>query len=151
MIKRLMLVGEAPGREPIPEDQRGLTLTGDSGRRLCEIAGWEWLTYLRRTERHNIFYTPQYAWSRWKAEDRTEELIPLFEGRRVVLLGAKVAEAFRLQSLDDYEWVQNPFNLHSAAVARVPHPSGRNRVWNRRDERDRAYAFLNGLLDPDNA
>lgn len=143
MRYKLVLVGEAPGRDPIV-DRPSLALTGSSGRNLCTIAGWDWLEYLRKTERFNLFYEPQFAWSRWKAEGEAELLVPKFVNRQVILLGSKVAEAFKVRG-PNYEWME-PFPIN-AAVALVPHPSGRNRLWNSTEERATARAFLGDLLD----
>jgi uracil-DNA glycosylase len=142
---KLVLVGEAPGRDDITE-RPSLALTGSTGKNLCAIAGWDWLNYLRYTERRNLFYTPQFAWSRWAAEGAAEEMIPLFRGRRVILLGVKVAEAFHSKAINaapNYEWL----DLYDGVVAKVPHPSGRNRMWNSKDERAAAHEFLKDLLD----
>ena len=142
---RLVLVGENPHRTSIAE-RPGLALTGSSGRNLCKIAGWEWLDYLRYTERLNLFYDPQPVWSRTLARESASEMLNMFENRRVILLGAKVAEAFGQNDAPLYRWFTERFPNHNTAVAFVPHPSGQNRVWNMKPERDRARAFLEDLI-----
>lgn len=143
MRHKLLLVGEAPGRESIRE-RPSLALTGPSGKNICSLAGWEWECFLRWTERMNLFLDPQPTWHpRW-ARESAIEMMPLFRNRRVVLFGAKVAEAFALSSQPHYEWMEFQGN---AAVALVPHPSGRNRAWNDAEERARAHDFLGGLLE----
>lgn len=142
---KLVLVGEAPGRDSIV-DRPSLALTGDSGKRLCAIAGWDWLDYLRYTERFNLFYTPQFAWNRWTAKQSADELLPMLRNRRVILLGTKVAEAFGQKDAPNYRWFTDRFPQLNVALAFVPHPSGRNRVWNSKAELEKARAFLEMLI-----
>jgi uracil-DNA glycosylase len=141
MNGKLVIVGEAPSGESLL-GRPGLALTGGSGRNLCAIAGWDWLEYLRHTERRNLFIDPMPVWDRKAARVSADELTLALEGRTVIVLGAKVAEAFDLGEDPDYRWL----HLDWADVARVPHPSGRNRLWNSPQERKLAREFLHGLL-----
>ncbi len=138
---KLVLIGEAPGRESIRE-RPSLALTGSSGKALCAIAGWDWLDYLRLTERYNLFLDPQPRWNAAAAIDSAHELELMLEGRSIILLGAKVAEAFDASRDPLYTWL----HFDWADVARIPHPSGRNRVWNSGAERRQASEFLRFLL-----
>lgn len=140
---RLILVGEAPGRDSIADRPR-LALTGSSGKNLCRIMGWDWAQYLRRTERHNLFYDPQPKWRDFDAFVAAMMLIPEVCGRRVplILLGRRVARAFSLDDLEEYDWQV----VEGDTFMMLPHPSGRNRVWNDPAQRERARALIGGLL-----
>lgn len=142
----LILVGEAPSRESIAS-RPSLALTGSSERNLCRIAGWGWLAYLKRTSRYNLFLDPQPRWDARAAQERASAMGAELEGRRVILLGQKVAAAFGLAGYPSYTWLElDPERPGYADVALMPHPSGRNRAWNDPAERARARAFLEGLL-----
>jgi len=147
------LVGEAPGGHVDITHRPSLALTGTSGRRLCALAGWDWLAYLRHTHRTNLFTTPQdAAWDAGEARARARRIGAKLYRRGAsptVLLGAKVAAAFGLTQVPTYEWVEYwPAGGTGPGmrVALVPHPSGRNRLWNVESERDRARAFLRDLV-----
>lgn len=138
---KLVLIGEAPGRESIRETP-SLALTGSSGRNLCDIAEWDWLSYVKNTERFNLFLDPQPVWNFRLAFAAARDLELQLEGRTIIFLGAKVATAFDALRDPDYEWL----HFDWCEAAKVPHPSGRNRKWNTIAERKRARAFLHGLI-----
>lgn len=146
MIGNLVLIGEAPGGTLSIAHRPALALTGRAGRAICDLAGWDWTTYLRRTERHNLFLDPMPdgRWPRRLAAVRARQLALRLEGRTIILLGAKVAEAFDLAEEPLYSWLY--WATDWANVAKIPHPSGRNRMWNDPAEKARARAFLEGLL-----
>ena len=147
-MKLLTLIGEAPGGRigdvPTPE---GEGLTSSSGRNLCSIAGWDWDRFLKRADRRNLFNHPVDGWDARAARTSADRLLlELFEGangRPVLLLGARVAAACSAAHWENYEW-QPLGDLWR--VARVPHPSGRNRLWNSLEERERAREFLKDLV-----
>lgn len=138
---RLVIVGENPHRTSVAH-RPALSLTGSSGRNLCAWAGWPWLTYLRRTERTNLFLDPQPTWDAEEARRRAEAM--WFGDRRVLLLGTRVARAFDADTWPIFEW--RPLLGWGAEAARIPHPSGLNRAWNDVDVRTQAREFLGGLL-----
>ena len=138
----LILVGEAPGGEIDLTDREWMSLTGGAAQNLCRIAGWDWETFLRDTMRMNLFYAPQSRWNADQAKRNASLLMPAIQWGKVLLLGNKVATAFEVEGKPFYEW----FWSHDALMARVPHPSGRNRKWNTEVERERAREFLGGLL-----
>lgn len=136
MKRPVVLVGENPLRLDLtgrPE----LSLTGSSGQNLARMAGVSWPAYLRRTERRNLFYVPVERWDP-EAAALEAELMDI-AGRRVILLGRKVATAFGAPTLwPNYEW----HSFRDARVATMPHPSGLNRVYNSTAERYAAGNFL---------
>lgn len=139
---KLMLVGEAPGGSIDLVDREWMSLTGGAARNLCRIAGWDWEKFLARTQRMNLFYTPIKTWDPDQAARNARVLAPVLKSQRVLILGNKVAHAFELDDRPFYEW----FWAYDALVARIPHPSGKNRKWNSTIERDKARAFLGGLI-----
>jgi hypothetical protein len=80
---------------------------------------------------------------------------PLLRGRRIVIVGRKVAEAFELPMVDWFE----PFQLHCgprhavtgcngmAEAMVIPHPSGRNHWYNSETNRALARRALRGLVE----
>lgn len=146
----LVLVGEAPGREVgvLPDH---LALAGGSGRRLASIAGVDWSVYLRRTERVNLFDRYQSRWSRSEAYAAAFRLVPRLIGRRAILAGRRVAEAFGVPTEPPAQWRW----LDLTAVgdgwlvryATIPHPSGRNRRYNSADVRERVGSFVRSAIE----
>ena len=141
MIGKLVIIGEAPGAETIRAHPER-ALLGSSGQNLVTIAGWEWERYVSETERYNLFLDPQPMWYFKRAFASARELTRQLEGRTIILLGAKVATAFDLLREPNYQWLHEDW----ANVAKVPHPSGKNRMWNDPAERAKAREFLNGLI-----
>lgn len=120
-----LLVGEMPAAGsgslplfPHPKNSAG-------GRLLL----WSRITptqYLGRLRRTNIYTTAtEEPWDPAHAELRAQEITEqLTDGTRVVLLGKRVSEAFQV-------WV--PFKMERRGrifLTSIPHPSGRNLVYN---------------------
>jgi hypothetical protein len=92
---------------------------GCSGERFCNlILGMTTGAYLKAFDRVNLVTGPR--WSLPAAREAAARLRADCPGRRMVLLGVKVAQAFGIQS-ESFRIVKN-FLL-------LPHPSGLNRVW----------------------
>lgn len=146
-MKLLTIIGEAPGGA-LPVTDEDANLVSSAGRNLADIAGWDWQRYLNRTRRLNLFIDPQddRKWDAGAARLSAERIAGRVEGR-IILLGSKVAAAFGASGLPYYQWTTIRVADRDLEVARVPHPSGRNRLWNDIDHRARASAFLRGLLD----
>lgn len=140
----LVIVGEAPagaGTEVLP------ALEGLVGRRLAKMMGVSDEVYFANTIRKNIFETPDEGkpWEHHEAYVRALRMMGAMPvNARIVLLGKKVATAFKVVNLPEYEW-------HSAVriwsgdtlwLAHIPHPSGLNRKYNDPADRERASAFL---------
>jgi hypothetical protein len=145
-----ILVGEAnpygadPGYAlyPLPEIA--------TGGRLARILGMNECEYLRAFERRNLCPT---TWSAKASRAGVARILgkALLDGHEeaapLILLGAKVMRAF------GYEF--EPFTKHrvllrsrSAPQWRVclPHPSGRNLLWNDPRSAQRARELVRGLL-----
>ena len=138
-----LLLGEAPG-EPVPAGT--LPLSGAVGRRLCQFAGIrprvaapeprDWYEALReRFDCVNVIERREdaYPWRTRLARDRWATYLlahPNEEQHQtltVACLGRKAAAAVGLRSGRAWgEWVEA--GLLRATV--IPHPSGRNRLYN---------------------
>lgn len=116
--------------------------SNSAGGRLCRIIlGMTPRQYLDSFERANLVVGDK--WSAAAARERAQQLSRERPPTRIVLLGAKVCEAFG-QQLGDFEWVVNAPTGHS--FLRLPHPSGRCRVWNDPSALPRARGALRLFL-----
>jgi hypothetical protein len=132
-----LLVGESNPYQTDPEEGRRFALYPDpphsAGGRLCgEILGLTERDYLRMFDRTNL------CGVKWNQREAAEEANRLVEARSagdlILCCGARVAGAFGFVFL--------PFTIgqfDSLLASRVagwpraailPHPSGRNRIWN---------------------
>lgn len=124
-----LLIGEANpyGSDPYfalyPEPE------GSAGHRLCHLVlGFKRaLTYLHAFERRNL--CPQA----WNLRLAREEAIRLYSTTpfQAVLLGRKVAAAFRLEDVPPFT-IHRPWgdNFKNRWMVILPHPSGLCREWN---------------------
>ena len=109
--------------------------------------------YIDAFDRRNVLSAPQ--WSRAEARRAAEDLLPTLAGRRVIVLGAETADVLRLPRTEVGEWREAHVDIfletrlmsQMSAVpgpeatepiqdrvrcTHLPHPSGRNRVYNDR-------------------
>lgn len=111
-----------------------------AGGRLCyRILGMREVDYLRSFDRRNLLDTS--VWTKGVARRAAEELEAAHKGAPIIMLGKRVAEAFRLGDLGEFTWVERPY-----PVIRLPHPSGRCRAWDRPGAIDEARRILRDLL-----
>lgn len=112
-----------------------------SGGRLCKALGLDPEDYLRRTARTNLC---QGTWSKAAAAERAREI---FESTSalypMVFLGSRVCQAFRIP-FAPFSWS----TLDDRLVITLPHPSGRNLMWNSHEAATRARALVLPLLPP---
>lgn len=107
-----------------------------AGGRLCfDVMRLSIKDYIRGFERVNLCER-----QRWDDREARESFVRIWDmpDRTIILLGAKVCGAFGLR----YE----PFKVISECfrhkVIILPHPSGRNRVWNEPGASNRAESIL---------
>jgi len=160
MTKRLMLIGEAPGRPCGPREflvpSRSVTGTGSmtSADWLIRYTGLDLKDYFRLFGRRNVFSSPVVGpWRDRSARVAGARLLREAErlGLDVVALGRRVAAALGLDRADfltRYGRGQGyprtfPF---CPAIFVVPHPSGRNRWYNIRSNRERVKEFFKELI-----
>lgn len=140
MSELILIIGENPGLAGDPT----AALEGSVGKRIASYAGLKWGDYLAMTERRNIFPAYVSPWPRDEAKRRAEQAFPYLLGRRTILLGQRVADAF------DFHWpLLNWVEIGGVTVAIVPHPSGLNRWWNEAENRSQARRFLRAAFDVD--
>lgn len=144
-MSRVVIIGQAPSRLSDPSEP----LSGNSGRRLAGLAGLSLPEFLDRFERRNLLD----AWpgkagkgdafvGAGEARGLAESLRAGLAARRVVLLGAGLAAAFRV-TLPAMTWGDH----WGGRYAWAPHPSGINRWWNTPGNEERARAFWRALAD----
>jgi hypothetical protein len=140
-----MLVGEAPG----PNTSGRLPLfpwpASSAAGRLLKLSGLKPGDFLGRFFRRNLFDIYTDTWHAPMARERAEQIleeIAAVGSLRVLLLGTRVAAAFGLDSLWSRRTVERLVPLSNEQVlielASIPHPSGRNQVYN--DAKARAAA-----------
>lgn len=148
-----LLVGESPSRTG--DRYWRWPLSGAPARTLCQCAGWDpetddgkppqiadwsWALY-DRFDTVNLFPRWHLAspWRLPEARNRAEgilEEILVGAPRPIVLLGAKVREAFEAGPF--FEWRE----IRGLQVVVLPHPSGRNLLLNDPETRSRIGTAL---------
>lgn len=163
-----LLIGQAPGPNTDPDYPLFPAPRTSAGGRLCELIGLSRGEYLSLFDRCNLL---PYFPGRTQARDDSfpmaparlaaQVMRPLLRGRRVVIVGRKVADAFDLPKVDWFEPIQLRCGPRHAAtgcsgladVIVIPHPSGRNHWYNTELNRARARQALRALInksdDPD--
>lgn len=132
-----LLVGERPG----PSTHKKLPLfpypPNSAGGRLLKMSRIGIETYLGRLIRVNLFESFDLGWDADKATEAAKAIMDAQpEGRRVVVLGTRVAQAFGLTAffkLEDHD---------GRMVCAIPHPSGRNLLYNDANYRVGAIAAV---------
>jgi len=126
-MRQLTLVGHKPGREG---DQDLLA----TGRRASAADRLRLMLRLTVEEFNSL--------SRINVYDRArgEQILPLLSGG-VIVMGREAWSCLGLPRLAFYRTVATP----RAELLLVPHPSGRNRMYNARSERIRAAHAMRGL------
>ena len=147
---RIQFVGQAPSQET-----DGLPpFVGRCGKFLAEeLMGISQEEMLRDHDFLNVL-------DRWPGRGVGGDRFPIIEakaaakskldqvkGRTVVLLGQNVARAFGIEKFQYMVWYQyhgerNREEVLIPLLCVMPHPSGRNRFWNRPENRDKAKKFL---------
>jgi uracil-DNA glycosylase len=140
-----LIIGEAPGKSWDPNRP----LEGRTGARLAACAGISFEEFLTTFDRVNLLdEQPQDAAGgmtfNMKQAARVARVMEqrFGIGQVVLLLGKRVASAFRLTSVAYFE----TFALNHARVTVVPHPSGANRWWNDPENEKRMHDFMQRLM-----
>lgn len=137
-----LLVGEAPG----PRTSKKLPLfpypTNSAGGRLLKMSGLGAGQYLGRLLRRNLMEAYDLAWDAEVAGQHALNIInEQPAGRRVVLLGSRVGRAFGFA--DFYKVAE----VNGAVYCCIPHPSGRNLLYNDVNHRIAARAAIQWAAD----
>lgn len=151
MDKRLLLIGQAPGpntdpAEPLPTEPK----TGTLGR-LCHFIDIDPEEFVAFVQRVNLL---QYHPGRWRRDDvfprreariAARAVLPLIQGRNVVMLGRNVSQAFGVPELMPFhKWVD--CDHLGVFFSVVPHPSGRNHWYNSPTRREECREFWSRCL-----
>jgi hypothetical protein len=145
MTGRVLLVGEDNPYGSDPEFALYCYPPGCAGYRLRRILGLPQHQYLA-LHRTNLC---DEAWSKSRARQRALELLtPTAPWQVMVLLGRKVTETFEKVALAGAPLVA--FSTRDCCpgmrLVSLPHPSGRNLVWNQPWARIRAREILRELV-----
>lgn len=131
------IVGENNPYGPDPHFALYPAPKGCAGWRLCHLVlQLRPHEYMARFERRNLL--AQTRWSVVDARAAAGKLAEEIGDGKVILLGAKVCAAFRL----DFE----PFTVVRGKAAILPHPSGLSRAWNDPAAFERARATVRELI-----
>lgn len=146
--RTVLVVGEDFGNSDPRYHSDLYALTGASGRRLAALCGYEGegtlpvLQFAAAFARTNVV-TLASQWSDKDAvwEGRVDVLYKAI-GRRVILLGSRVARAFGYQDLELFDVIRAYSDPGGPMeVVRAPHPSGRSHWWNDPANVERAAEF----------
>lgn len=142
---KAVIIGQAPSSTSDPS----VPLSGKSGKFLAKLAGVPFEKLGDVFERVNVLN--EHPGNAKKKGDKfpmrlarpaAAALKPSLSGRKVVLLGKKVAEAFGHDGAP-FEWVPDPAGFE---VATCPHPSGVNLFWNSVENRAEACRFFGAIM-----
>ncbi len=136
------------GQQPNSYEDEGVALPirpGSSGQRLVTMMGVTPDAFESAFIRINVspYHDPE-GFSPEYHHTSASNLLPLLEGRRVILLGPAVAKAFKLER-SAYEWCKffdHPSENVSCLMAVIPHPSGLNRLYNDPEIQQRVSQLL---------
>lgn len=157
MRDRVLLVGEDFGNSPAEYHTDAGALTGASGRFLAGLCDYQgpnaMLRYMLDFERTNVVELASDWMDRAKVAASVQGILQRMRGRRTILLGQRVANAFGSPDVPALFWTTLYDSLPNvglewadARIALVPHPSGRNRWWNDASHREEAKWFLKSAI-----
>jgi len=120
-----LLVGEINSRNDNPAFDLYPLPPEAAGGRLCKLLGITSRQYLRTFDRVNL------CRNKWVASDAkiVARLVNL-NRPAVILLGRKVAAAFGMSGAAPFTKTAVKVGGRGTVFYTIPHPSGRNRVWN---------------------
>jgi uracil-DNA glycosylase len=129
-----IIVGEAPNSSgerayDTKSGVRMLDLIGES-----ELLAPDWV---------NLFDAVPARWRPARAR-RAAAAVAMQPGGVLILLGMRVARAFRIEDPVALEWYIDPSHVHPMVV--FPHPSGLNRWWNDPEKTEDARKLLQGIV-----
>lgn len=143
----LVLVGQAPGKQKRYEPRYALypVPKGSAGDRLRDMMGLKISHYVALRRMNLLDYYPGPRFPERAGRAAAGRLLPELPGTRVLMMGQAVAKCFGFVCCQPLVWYDGDYGGDSFAFAVVPHPSGRNRWYNDRTNREAARRFLRGL------
>lgn len=121
-----LVVGECPGKNTCSTLPMFPYPASSSGGRLLKISRLPVETFLGRIRRVNLIETHHEIWPTHTARVRALEIVEenAVKNTRIVLLGAKVGDAFGASRYFDMG------EIRGSHYVCIPHPSGLNRAYN---------------------
>ncbi|HXU01296.1 MAG TPA: hypothetical protein VN903_09905 [Polyangia bacterium] len=114
----------------------------NAGHRLWRMSGMALADYEATFERINLL--PSRRWLPWQARAAGRKLRRQLAGRSVVVLGRGVWQAL---GLDDVAWFAST-TIGGTTFTLLPHPSGRNLIYNDAANREEVRRCLSQFLKP---
>lgn len=156
-----LLVGQAPGPNTDPDLPLFPYPKTSAAGRLKRIMDISMGDYLRTFDRVNVFRDFQGGkpsrdhFPLTTAKLIARSMMPMLQGRTVILVGRKVSEAFGLNDMEYHQFNElqvmrrSPISDHKgkALFAVVPHTSGRNPWYNKEENMVQAKAFWVDVLE----
>lgn len=165
LVKRIVLVGEAPNGRADPEKHLPLHplprhLTGG---RLFSLTGLTDVDdYYRLFQRVNVFHSNpggsngKRSKDRWPARDASlaaKAMLPFLSQRTVVFVGRRPAAAFGHKDLPFFWWYDYPTSPpwedrpgSGMRCAVIPHTSPRSHFYNKEENKELTRRFFSALL-----
>lgn len=147
---RVVLVGQAPGPNTNPRHPLHPAPCTSAGGRLLTLTGLHYTEYMTAFQRVNLLqefpgrHVRDDKFPRELGRVAAQSMEPFLEKRVVVFMGRNVARAFGYQTLPFHTWQWNSTWNYKLACA--PHTSGRNRWYNRLENRELASSFWLSLV-----
>lgn len=158
---RPLLVGMAPGPNTDPQLPLFPIPSTSAGGRLQKLTGLTRGQYLKTFDRVNLLYhfpgkypgTNEDRWPRERSRLAADTMRQLLPGRSVILVGRNVAHAFGHKAdfmvWEHHEARRRDFTKRCDGLCRmavIPHPSGRNRLYNSAENRQAIKNFFAEFL-----
>lgn len=136
-IRKIVIIGQAPSRRGAEANRAAIG--GPTGLRVASLLGMDVRGYVRTFRRLNLVQDHPGkagrgdAFPKQEAKASWEKLLPNLAGRRVVLLGSKVADV--VIGRDRWCWcdprpIEYVIPRLTFDCMVLPHPSGLNHYWN---------------------
>src|SRR5215510_812581 len=139
---KIGLVGQAPSRRGDPSKP----LAGPNGQKIARLAGMSYDELVACRRRHLNTYRGKHgkadAFDRAKGKVTAADVLLDWRVERIVLLGKNVARCFGFRDLPFLAEIR----VYGRRFLLCPHPSGRNRWWNERQNERRARQLLQRFL-----
>lgn len=145
----IVFIGQQPSR--LSDEGKTLPIRpGSSGDRLVRMMGITEDAFRKAFDCINL--NPHYHPDGFESHDNiaaAKNMLPLLRGKRVVLLGPAVAQAFEIDRAA-YAYCQffdHPSWSHHGLFTVIPHPSGANRLYNNPETYNMVVSTLNMLWE----
>ena len=151
----LVLVGECPAPNWNGKPDHIMTggsfcgIPGTPGQ-LAKSCGLSYRQYFEVFDRTNVYDQKARAWRRHhrdRARSNADRILDqLCEGREIIVVGRRAAQAFGLEHADFLSSHEIETEFGMVPIHLAPHPSGKNHWWNDPQNRWQAARFLRGIV-----